>query len=181
MYIVRRGEAADDASGDDASADEASVVKQALEFAVAMRDEPKRWALDFYAMGLDAYDQWIRAIEDGRAGGMGTAYNAAVWAECRHFAAEFLAEAQLRLRAKSGALPAKAFNAAFEAALEAYGVVADNLRAVSDLFPFMVPDDEKERNVSDPERCGPGLLHLRSAKLAEQDGLNALEQIAAAL
>lgn len=175
MYVVRLGQTKGDAA----------VVKQALDFAVAMRDEPRRWALDHYAMGLEAYDWWIKALDEGGAGGLGMAYNAAVWAECRHYAAEFLVEARLRLQRKGSALPDAAFiaamDAAFIAAIEAYSVVADNLRAVSELFPFMVPNEEKDQNVSDPDCCAKGLLHLRSAKTAEAHGLHALEQIAAAL
>jgi len=166
LHVVRRGEAKDDAV----------VVKQALDFAVTVRDEPHKYTHGPYAMGLEAYDWWIKAMQDGRTNGFGLPFNAAVWAECRGFAVRFLVEAKERLGDRSAA-----FDAAFGTAIEAYGVVADNLRALAELFPFMVPDENKEHNANDPERCAAGLLHLRSAKLAEESGLRALEQIADAL
>ncbi|MBN1917733.1 MAG: hypothetical protein JW889_07485 [Verrucomicrobia bacterium] len=167
LHVVRRGEAKGDAP----------LVKQALEFAVAVRDDPRKYADGPYTMGLEAYDWWTKALEEGRAGGLGTAYNAAVWHECRAFAAQFLVEARVRLDVGGVKVPAKVF----DAAIEAYGVVADNLRAVTELFPLLVGDEEKEEHVNDPDRCAGGLLHLRSAKMAEQVGLSALRQIAGAL
>jgi hypothetical protein len=75
-----------------------------------------------------------------------------------------------------------ALETAFDAALEAYAVVADNMKALAELFPFAgISDEQKDYNVQDPANCERGAVHLRSAKLAEQVGLDALAQIAATL
>jgi hypothetical protein len=164
VHIVRPGEAKDDAA----------VVKRALEFAVAMRDDPDKWSFDVYKMSLAAYDSWIRAIENGKAGGFGTAFNAIVWAECRNHARDFLVEALGRLEGRCDAL--------FEEAIESYAAVAKNLNGVGEIFPFLnTPDAEKEKNVKDPERCAKALEYLGAARAAEESGLKKLEEIAASL
>ena len=39
-----------------------------------------------YKAGLAGFDNWIHALDTGKADGFGMAYNAAVWSECHNFA-----------------------------------------------------------------------------------------------
>ncbi len=165
VHIVKRGEAKDDAA----------VVRQALEFAVAMRDNPEEWSRELYTMGgLAPYDAWIKAIEEGKAGGFGTAYNAVVWAECRTHARDFLVEAKTRLNGTCADL--------FDKAIESYTTVASSLSTIAKTFPFLnTPDEEKEKHIKDAGRCRTALEQLRAAREAEESGLGTLEEIAPAL
>ncbi len=182
MYSVQSAEAKEDAT----------VVRQALEFAVAIRDDADKWSFDLYKMGLAAYDLWIESTENGKANGFGTAFNAAVWAECRNYARDFLVEAKGRVAsvaaegrvasvAAEGRLNGKCDDL-FDKAIESYATVASNLNAVARTFPFInTPNEEIEKNVKDPEHCRTALEHLRAARTAEESGLKTLREIASAL
>jgi hypothetical protein len=73
------------------------ALGDSLDFALALFDEPTRWALDYYAMGMDAWQAWIDAVEAGHGGSHGAWWNARVWGECRLMAGRYVAEAALRL------------------------------------------------------------------------------------
>jgi len=147
--------------------EDALVVKGTLAFAAAVADGGAEWVLPGYVMGLKAYDTWIEALGDGRASGMGLAYNASVWASCRAHAAGFLREARERL-------PGVADDA-FGHAVRAYSTVADELETVAGLFPFVgAGEEERERNARDEARRSRAIEHLVSARDAEADGVKAL-------
>ncbi|MEJ2705134.1 MAG: hypothetical protein P8Z79_22065 [Sedimentisphaerales bacterium] len=118
------------------------------------------------AGGLEGYDTWIHAMEAGVAGRFGLGYNAAVWAESRRFAVEFLKEAQERRD--------KNLEPLFTVALQHYSVVAQNLKIVSDTYPFRkcdnecVPVDDQARTVIEA---------LTRARDAEANGLDALARL----
>jgi len=159
MYTVRPGQAADDIT----------TVKEALTFALEHSKSPARWTYPKYKAGLAGFDLWIGALETGTADGFGMAYNAAVWAECRRFAVHFLAEAKERIGGKVGPQ--------FDEAATHYQTVAENLRKVTETFPFPPKGDE----VKDPDRCAAAIELLRGAREAEEAGLGALEAILGAL
>jgi hypothetical protein len=164
MCSVRPGDAADDAT----------VVREALTFAVETARVPARWVSGPYRMGLEAYDLWIGAMEEGKAHGLGTAYNAQVWAECRGFAVQFLDEAGQRLGGKR--------HDDLEEAWRHYGAVADAHAAIGRLFPFAgVSDEERDANVLDDKRRQECSERLRGARADEEAGLRVLERIAEAL
>jgi hypothetical protein len=102
------------------------TVRDALSHALDLGHNRVKWT--DRTGGLDGYAVWIEAMEKGRADRFGLGYNAAVWAESRRFAVEFLKEAQQRLDAGLEYL--------FEKAVTHYEVVARNLKAVSDIYPF---------------------------------------------
>jgi len=81
FFIHHRGE----------SASRADMVCESLSFAVEMFRSPARFALDGYAVGPDAYDQWIEAL-DVHGASFGNEWNATVFAECRQHAAAYLRE-----------------------------------------------------------------------------------------
>jgi len=159
-YAVRPGTPADDAR----------TVRDALQFAL---DYPLEWLHDGYSGGPAGYDTWITAIAEGKADGFGTAYNAAVWSECRHLAAGFLREAKQRLPEHASL---------FDQAIPQFETVSQNLSAVSKLFPFLgASDGEKAANVKDGARCEDATGHLEAARDAEAAGLKVLADLVADL
>ncbi len=155
MYSLVKGEAADDRT----------TVKEALAFALEFAESPAKWVFPKYKAGLGGFDNWIRALEAGNADGFGTAYNAAVWHECRHFAVEFLKEAKERLGGPA---------APFDEAIANYEVVAENLKKVAELFPF---HGLKSEHIQDESRGAEAAEALRAAREAEEAGLAALVKI----
>lgn len=160
MYSVKAGQAAHDVK----------TIKEAFEFAVEHATSPEKWIFPRYRAGLAGFDNWIRATETGKADGMGMAYNAAVWNECRGFAVLFLQEARARLGNRLGSL--------FDEAINHYRVVAQNLGQVADTFPF---HGLKPEHIQDPGRRSLALERLRAARDAEASGLDTLRRIAGEL
>jgi hypothetical protein len=155
-------------------ASDADAVRQGLEFALAFADPATKADYSSYATGLAAYDLWISALGNGKADGFGTAYNAEVWSECRRMAVAFLKEARQRLGAK--------YAQHCDEAISAYTEVSAHMDAVAELFPFTdVPEEEKQANVRDAERCAQAISHLKAARIAEQRGMAALRQLVNAL
>ncbi len=155
MYSLVKGEAADDRR----------AVREALAFALAFAESPNKWVFPKYKAGLAGFDKWIKALEDGTAHSLGAAYNAAVWHECRRFAVEFLKEAKERLGDVS---------ALFDEAISNYDVVADNLKKVVELFPFIGRQPE---HIEDRGRRAEAAEALRAAREAEAAGLESLAKI----
>lgn len=160
MYSLVAGEAADDRT----------TVKEALAFALAFAQSPAEWVFPKYKAGLAGFDKWVKALEGGTAHSLGAAYNAAVWLECREYAVGFLKEAKARLGDDEAAL--------FDEAIRNYEAVAENLKKVAELFPFV---ERKEEHVKDKERCAQAAGALRSAREAEEGGLKALAKVAGEL
>jgi hypothetical protein len=158
MYSIKPGQPADDAT----------TVKEALEFALEHARGPEKWIFPNYKAGLAGFDKWIETVQKGEAMGVGMAYNAAVWAECRAQGLQFLREARQRLDGSMSPL--------LEEAIESYSPVIESLSKLVDLFPFP-PDGE----IEDRERIKKALEHLKRAREAEEKGLKSLEKIVAAL
>ena len=159
IYGVDKGQPADDSK----------TIKDALSFVLEHSKSPEKWIVPKYKAGLAGYDSWIDALETGKADGFGMAYNSVVWCECRAFAVQFLKEAGERLDGK--------FSSMFDDAMGHYEMVSENLKKVSEAFPF--PPESEE--IKDPNLCKNGVEHLRSARKAEESGLKALESIKNAL
>lgn len=174
MYVIRPASPADDST----------IVKRALQFASEYGRDPSAWTFEGYTGGLAGYDTWVSALENGRADGFGTAYNAVVWSECRSLAAAFLCEAKERLSPYLADL--------LERARASYGVVAENMQTVAEAFPFIhgpgggedaerQAEAEMQTNMRDSERCARSIEALRAAQEAEISGLKVLEGIVAEL
>ena len=162
MYSVRPGQVADDNT----------VVAQAFGFALEHADSPDKWIFPDYKSGLAGYDNWIRAVEEGMASSLGMAYNAAVWAECRRYAVEFLREAQERIGGNMMEL--------FDEAITHYHVVSKNLDKVAEAYPFSPQLSEAETIASDA-LSNAASEALVAARMAEADGLQALSKLATEL
>jgi len=155
MYSILQGEPADDRT----------TVKEALAFALAFAQSPAEWVFPKYKAGIAGFVKWIKALEDGTAHGLGAAYNAAVWQECREFAVEFLKEAKERLGGPVGP---------FDEAIAHYEVVAEKLKVVAERFPFLGRQPE---HIRDEGRRAEAAEALRAARKAEEAGLAALANI----
>lgn len=149
--------------------DDAETVKDAIEFALKHSENPPEWIFPNYRSGLAGYDTWIETVEKSEATGLGMAYNAAVWAECRALGLKFLDEAKQRLDSTITPL--------LEDAIQSYFPVVDCLSRVVELFPMMPPDD----GIEEDERYRQGLEQLKKAREAEEKALGSLEKIVAAL
>jgi hypothetical protein len=109
-------------------ANDVQVVKDALYFAVGFNGGSNEWVLSEYRSGQEAFQVWIDAVASGAAELMGHAYNAAVWGECRRNGLAFLQEAKRRLDGN--------LEPVFNAAIRSYGEVGQQLKNISDLYPF---------------------------------------------
>jgi len=152
-------------------ADDAKTVKDALAFALEHATSPEKWIFPKYKAGLDGFDLWMKALETNTAHGMGMAYNAEVWSECRGYAVDFLKEAKERL-GNDNLAPL------FDEAISHYDVVARHLKSVQELFPFL---ERKDEHIQDESRRAKAIEALKAARAAEAAGLKSLERIAAEL
>ncbi len=149
--------------------DAVTTVKEALKFALKHAENPPEWIFSNYHSGLAGYDTWIKTVQNGEATGMGMAYNAAVWTECRALGLKFLDEAKPRL--KSSITPL------LEEAIQRYFPVVDSLSRVVELFPMIPPND----GIEESERYKLGLEQLKKAREAEEKALDSLGNIMVAL
>lgn len=128
----------------------------------------KERSLPGFVHGLTAYDTWIEAFRGGKVDPFGNAYNAAVVADARRFAAQFLltlsGDCGMTFSAEERALAAKA--------AVHYVQVAESLTALSLMFPFPSGGDPNEAG-SAKEAIG----WLTTAKHAEEAGVGVLTQL----
>jgi hypothetical protein len=144
------------------------IVKQAFRNVLKHAQNPKDWIqYPQYKSGLEGYDAWIKAVESGTAITFGLAYNAAVWAECRIMAVEFLKEAQDRLDGELRPI--------FEKGIGYYDAVSRNLVEANKLLPFSPDLTMDPIKVNDQSRAM--VEALKSAREAEAKGLQVLEKI----
>ncbi len=161
MFAVRPGRAADDAT----------TMREALSFALKIAEGSAKWFFPQHRSGLPGYDAWIRGFEQRTASHFGTAYNAAVWAECRTFAVEFLREAGERIGGSAAA--------ALDEAARHYGRVSQALARVCDAYPF-APGNTMDPVTADA-KSEDATKALAAARDAEKAGLDAFEKVIAAL
>jgi len=72
--------------------DDAAIIKESLRYAVDLFKNPDQYNFEKYKIGSGAYDNWIKALEQGKAHKHGNWWNGMVWSECRKMAGEYLAE-----------------------------------------------------------------------------------------
>ncbi|MBN1259110.1 MAG: hypothetical protein JXB35_00375 [Anaerolineae bacterium] len=150
-------------------AEDAHTLREALSFALAFAEPDNPWTEADHATGLAGYDVWIQALREGTGSPIGVSYNAAVWTECRFFAAAFLKEAQLRLEGPIAPL--------LEEAHRQYQAVLKQLDHVKTLYPF----EMSEALLPVDDRSQEATAALLAAKAAEEAGLDALARIVALL
>jgi hypothetical protein len=154
-------------------ADDRKTVRDALVLALNIAAGKCAWKR--YAGGLAGYDEWIRGLDANSTGGLGAAYNAQCWAECRREAVAFL-----KLAAKR--LPDAELAAEFKQAIDCYSAVSQQLDAVAKDFPFDQNDSKAmDAHWADKHRRAKAAEALRKTRKAEREGLEALARIAVAL
>jgi len=146
-------------------ADPHKTVRDAFTYALEVGHNRIKWT--DRAGGLAGYDLWIETMEQGKAGRFGLGYSAAVWAESRKFAVEFLKEARQKLDADLHPL--------FDRAAAQYETVARNLRSVCDAYPFQQCGDTRVK--ADARALGT-INALKQARDAEAAGLEVLAELA---
>ena len=159
IFIVRPGKRCDDAA----------AVKSALTYGIEVaenREGHREWG------SLAQYENWARGLESSNdISPEGAGYHAAIWAECRTFARDFLREAGDRLGGARAAV--------CEQAAERYATVSADLQEVARLFPakWEAAEDEMARNANDTERRRQAAARVRQAREAEVAGVEALKDI----
>ncbi len=146
-------------------ADDKKTVKEALAFALEFAQSPDEFVFPLYKAGVAGFDNWINALESGRAHEFGMPYNSAVWSECRSNAVKFLEEAAQRLDSDLAPM--------FEKAIGHYRIVSENLAEVAKMFPF----PPKGGEVNDTALCARAAERLKPARDAEEKGLETLKAI----
>lgn len=84
--------------------DEATIIKQSLSYAVDLFKNPDHYNWEKYRIGSGAYDNWIKALEQGNFSAHGNWWNAMVWAECRKMAGEYFSEIADKYKDKASGL-----------------------------------------------------------------------------
>ena len=158
LYSVRPGEAADDAT----------TVKEALSFALEHAANPEEWIFEHYRAGLEGFDNWIGALQAGKASDMGMRYNTGVWAECRKYAVGFLEEARQRLAGRA--------DGPLDEAIAHYGAVSENLAQVAEIYPW-VHESSDEDVLPVDDKSAAAVEALQRARTAEAVGLQVLDKI----
>jgi hypothetical protein len=75
-----------------APADDRTIVHDSLRYALDLFRHPEKHGFEHYAIGLNAYDNWTRAVAAGHGSSHGNWWNATVWSECRAMASGYFAE-----------------------------------------------------------------------------------------
>ncbi|WP_231571614.1 hypothetical protein [Gordoniibacillus kamchatkensis] len=125
---------------------------------------------DRFAQGLAGYDAWIAVMERRDADEFGNAYNTAVVADAREFAAQFLRELSVRWNG-TNVVERTVRKLAGEAAVH-YAAVADALAEIRDMFPF--PQGGRPKEAAEADRA---VTLLQRAKAAETQGVELLEKL----
>ncbi|NQS91626.1 MAG: hypothetical protein HQ574_04390 [Chloroflexi bacterium] len=148
-------------------AENGKIIKDALSFAIQFNHGSTEWVLPEYRAGRDAYQVWIDAVRSGKAVLMGHAYNAAVWEECRRNGLAFLQEARIGLKGQ--------LESSFNSAITAYSEVANQLKDLTELYPFF--ENNREEPLGENPRSKKAAEHIQAAMAAEADGMVYLEEI----
>jgi len=105
-----------------APADDGTTVRESLRYALDLFRHPEQHGLEHYAIGLNAYDNWVRAVGE-HGSSHGNWWNGTVWSECRAMASGYFAE----IGRKFGNLTGRAQELA-----TAYREIADLLSKAAD-------------------------------------------------
>lgn len=143
------------------------VVKSSFQKVLKHASNPPDWIFEKYRSGVKGFDLWIEGLEGGLANRFGMGYNAEVWLECRKYAVDFLKEAKEQLNGEAEPL--------FKQAIHHYQVVADQIELVSQAYPWIPEGGPSTIPVDDV--CQEAVANLRTARQAEADGLQTLEEI----
>ena len=149
------------------TANPTKAMRESFEKVLYHASNPDDIIFPNYKSGLKGYDWWISAIENGSAVLMGHSYNAAVWHECRKFAAEFLKESQKYVNGTT--------KDTMDEAHKQYEIVARSLENITKDYPFTPSLENKPIGTDD--RTKKTIESLTIAKEAEGKGLSLLKYL----
>jgi hypothetical protein len=125
---------------------------------------------DRFAIGLSGYDAWIGVMERRASDENGNAYNTAVIADAREFAARFLRDLTVQWNG-TNVVERTVRKLAGEAA-EHYEAVAVAFAGLREMFPF-----PEGGTPSDPGTADRAIEILREAQAVETKGVETLERL----
>ncbi len=140
-------------------------VKTLLEFLDGYQTDASSKIISGYSMGSDAYDVWLKAMQEGEFNPWGLAYNTQVWSEARHSAVGFLQELRQALGKD------KKYKA-LDQAIASYESVANAMQQINLLYPF--PPQKEGLSAEDGAKITE---YLKQAQKAETEGLQALLEL----
>lgn len=146
------------------------TVREALSFVLEFSKSPQKWVFQNHMAGLDAYDNYVYALQQEKPDGFGISLNIAAWKECRSFASKFLHEAKERI---GGDIGIRLGEAAY-----LYEEIYEHFVQINKLLPF---EPRIAGDMQDRERINEVISCLKKAKAAESKGLQALEGVVSAL
>lgn len=136
-------------------------VKASLDFIQKYAENPNELGFMGYVMGNEAYDVWIKALQEGKYNPWGLAYNTQVWAEAKVNAYKYLTEVKARLGDKVS-------DPSLDNAIKQYQELAKAMSQNVKLIPF-----PPQGNIGS-ENLEIVIKNLNNAKEAESAGLKAL-------
>lgn len=145
-----------------------TALRGALQMALE-HGEGKEPAMPGYVQGIAAYSAWIQAFQKGGVDPFGNAYNAAVYADARQYATQFL----LMWSATCPERPtAPQEQLLLARAATCYARVAESLVELQTLFPF-----PSGGHPTGPEEARVAVKLLKAAREAESEGLHLLGEL----
>ena len=153
--------------------DNKNTIREAVRFALDFAEGkylplPEITENSQYRTGLGAYDNWIAALEAGKAQECGTTYNIDFWLECRRFAVDFFEAAKMRL--------GNEYNSYFMETINYYQEIFKHFSKLDEMFPSIKEWSTKPIKRTD-ERIPVAVQHLKAAREAEMKALNILARI----
>lgn len=151
--------------------DDRTAIREGIDFALDQLNHSKEMSAQGLLTGLEAYDEWIRSLQEGEATGFGTCYHASVWQECRNLAVKFLLDEVVHR------VNDQAKEDAYQAA-QHYKKVYEQLDMIySELFPWSQPREsiKDKRAINDAVQC------LTQAREAEEMAIQSLKLLSTKL
>lgn len=126
--------------------DDAIIIKESLEYAIDLFKNPDQYNFEKYRIGSGAYDNWIKALEQGKANAHGNWWNGTVWSECRKMAGEYLAEIADKYEDKHSNL-AKELSAQYMDIAELFKQISDKEMTAEKKIPLLKQAKAKDEEV----------------------------------
>jgi hypothetical protein len=124
-------------------ADNDTMIRDSLHYALDLFKNPKKYAFEKYTIGVQAYDVWAGAHEQGRANAHGNWWNASVWSECRAMAAEYFNEIAEKYDGEVSSI-ARELSAQYKDIAGLLDQISDKKKLGSDKVPLIKQVKEKE-------------------------------------
>lgn len=125
-----------------APADDRTIVRDSLGYALDLFRHPGKHNFERYGIGLDAYDNWTRAVAAGHGQAHGNWWNGTVWSECRAMASGYFSEIGQKFGTVSG--PASKLSTAYREIADLLSKAADKEMKPADKTAILADLREQE-------------------------------------